>query len=196
MLLHKFHCVWTNNMALKVISSWPLWIFMSMEFLIQQLKSQVTFGSAVFFSKWLLPEKIIWSTFFFDSEWNIAKIKILTDSVSHEVCDLLTCNPQYFQDLVLNFCNLWSFQEGKGRKMALTSLNVYTSHPLRQMSFYISRHGLPVTVLEAAIPLVHWKVNLRWPSVGCHQIQTMQCNKFGSDFNEIESFPFSHLICL
>ena len=36
---------------------------------------------------------------------------------------------------LLNSCIFWSFQNGKARKMALTSLDVYTtSHPLHQTS--------------------------------------------------------------
>ena len=61
--------------------------------------------------------------------------------------------------------------------MALTSLNVYTtSHPLRETSVYVSRHGLPVWALEVVIPFAHWKVSLRCPSTGCRQTQTTQCN--------------------
>ena len=77
----------------------------------------------------------------------------------------------------LNSFSFWSFRDSKGRKMALTSLNVYTtSHLLRQTSFYILCHGLPVKILEAAVPLGRWKVSLRWLSMGCCQIQTTQCN--------------------
>ena len=44
--------------------------------------------------------------------------------------------------------------------MALMSLNVYTSHPLRQTSHYVSRHWLPDQILEDEILLAR-EVSLR-----------------------------------
>ena len=138
------------------------------------------FGSL---SKWHLLEKIFWSPFssrlglnycqnkdinWFYIAWNAWPLdKICVPAIS----SIFKCL------FLLNSCNFWSFQDAKGRKMVLKSLNVYVrSHPLSQMSFYVSRHRLPVRTLEAAIPLALWKVSLRWHSAGCCQIQTTQCN--------------------
>ena len=57
--------------------------------------------------------------------------------------------------------------------MALT----FTQHHIH----YVKRHFTfqplaTVQMLEAVIPLTCWKVNLRWPSIGCRQIQTTQWN--------------------
>ena len=61
--------------------------------------------------------------------------------------------------------NSWSFQDGNGRKMALTSPNVYFF--CLHITSIASNHGLMVRTLEATIPLACGKVNLRWPSTGC-----------------------------
>ena len=143
------------------------------------MKLCVTFGNSVMTLHWeenlvaifLLPKKETQLKFRY---WLILhSIKCMTCSQI-----LLTCDPQYFQWRVsLNSCIFWSFRDGKTGKMTLTSLNVYTtSHPLHQRSLYVSRHWLPVRILEAAIPLARWKVNLRRPSMGCCQIQTTQWN--------------------
>ena len=78
-----------------------------------------------------------------------------------------------------------------------TSLNVYTtSHLLRQTSLYVLHQGdlfaglighfvcfvvlqlkylwLLDRILEVAISLACWEVNLRWPSTGCRQIYTTE----------------------
>ena len=79
---------------------------------------------------------------------------------------LLTCDPQYFQGRIpCKFLQLLIISRRQGRKMALTSMNVYTtSHPLRQTSLNVSCHWLPGRILEVAISLARWEVNLRWPS--------------------------------
>ena len=128
-------------------------------------------------------------------EWNAAPILISTDSTSHEMqlrywyrlilrrmkcmtCSqfLLTCNSQYFQGRIpFKFFRYLNISRRQGRKMALTSLNVYTtSHPLRQTSLYVSRHWLLERILEVVTSLARWEVNLRWPSTGCRQIHTTE----------------------
>ena len=84
---------------------------------------------------------------------------------------LLTCDPQNFQGRIpFKFLQFPISSRWQSRKMALTSLNVWTaSHPLRQMSLYISRHWPLGQILEVAISLACWKVSLRWE---CRQIRT------------------------
>ena len=149
-----------------------------MEFLIQQMKLHVTFSSLAFFQDVICREKIIWSPF----SSRLRMIKdinwfYLTGNAWDEDRFWSAVIPNIFKSLFLSdVCNFWSFQDDKGRETGLMSLNVYTtSHPLCQTLFYISRHELPVSTLEAAIPLARWKVSRRWPSTGC-QIQTKQCN--------------------
>ena len=52
----------------------------------------------------------------------------------------LTCDPQYFQGRIpFKFLQFLNISRPQGRKMALTSLTVYTtSHPLRQTSHYVT----------------------------------------------------------
>ena len=89
---------------------------------------------------------------------------------------LFTCNSQYVQGHILfKFLQFLILLRRKGRKMAQMSLNVYTTlHPLCQTSLYVSRHWLPDQILEVASSLARWEVSLRWPSVGCRQIHTME----------------------
>ena len=147
---------------------------MSMEFLIQQMKSHVTFSSSVMMLHW---EKI-WSPFSCGLRIKCGTKQRYWLILHHMKCISssqisFTCDPQYFQERIL-FKLL--FQGGKAGKMAVTSLNIYTtSHPLVRCH-YVSRHWLLVRSFEAAIPLAHWKVNLRWHTTGCRQIQTVQCN--------------------
>ena len=180
MSLHKFRCIGFDNFA-YVVSDWPLfyWIFMSMEFLIQQMKWHVTFGNSVMtlhctetFVAIFLPSKNEMQFKF--RYWRILhRKKCMTGSQI-----LLTYNSQYFQGVfLLNSCIFCSFRDGKTRKMVLTSLwmlhnvtSVTSNFPLT------SGHWLPVWILEAAISLARWKVNLRLPSTGCRQIQTTQWN--------------------
>ena len=43
-----------------------------------------------------------------------------------------------------------------GLNLRLVSFRSQNTNPLlRQTSFYVSRHGLPVTILKAVIPLAH-----------------------------------------
>ena len=146
---------------------------MRMEFFIQQMKLCVIFDSSVNEIAFGLHFLIAW-------EWNAAPILILTDSTSHELHDtqpdFAYLRSQYFQwRAPFKFLQFLIISRRQGRKMALTSLNVYTtSHPLLQSHYTFRTIGYRSEFLEAPIPLVRWKVNLRWPSTGCHQIQTTQ----------------------
>ena len=81
---------------------------------------------------------------------------------------LPTCDPQYSQGHVpFKFLQFLIISRQQGKKMALESLNVYTtSHPLRQTSLYVSCHLLPDRILEVAISLAHWEISLKLPFKG------------------------------
>ena len=138
-------------------------------FLIQQTKLRVTFGSSV---NDIALRRQFGRHFLVAWEWNAAQILILHNMkcMTH-IWILLTFQGHApFKFLEFMIISRW-----QGRKMALTSLNVYTtSHPIHQTSSYVSCHWLPVWILGAAIPLARWKVNLRWPSAECRQIQITQ----------------------
>ena len=114
---------------------------MRIEFLIQQMKLLVTFGSSVNFQNDICLEKIIRSPF--SSRLRMQRYWLILCHLKCMACRqiLLICNSRTYNCLfLLDYCDFWSFPDSKSRKMALTSLNVYTmSHPLRQTSFYVSR---------------------------------------------------------
>ena len=118
--LHKFCCLGSDNIAMKVISDWPLllWIFMSMEFCIQQMKSRVTFCSSVMALNWVE----IWSPFSHrlrmkcssntDIGWSYAAW-----NAWHAARFCLPVIPRTFKGApLLNSYNFWSFRDDKAGK--------------------------------------------------------------------------------
>ena len=88
---------------------------------------------------------------------------------------LLTFDPQDFQGHTpFKFLQFLIISRRQGRKMALTSLNVYTtSHLLSQTSLCFAPLASGPN-FGSSDSIGSLKVNLRWPSTGCLQIQTTQ----------------------
>ena len=107
---------------------------MSMEFVIQQMKSHVIFSSLVMTFHW--EENLV----------AICRLRIkhgsnkyidwfyITWNAYHAAKFRLTSISSNFKSVsFLNSSNFWLFRDGKAGKMAVTSLNIYTtSHPLHQ----------------------------------------------------------------
>ena len=72
-------------------------------------------------------------------------------------CILLPVIPSTFQGYIhFKFLQFLITSRRQGRKIAVTSLNVYmTSNLLHQMQLNVSRHWLPDQILEVAISLAH-----------------------------------------
>ena len=106
--------------------------------------------------------------FLANSEWNIAQLKILTDSIPHEMHD--NCQ------ILLNSDNSDHFKIIRQENGANVTECFHNVTSVTSTVINVSCHELPVTILEAAISLAHWKVNRRWTAKGCHQVHSTQCN--------------------
>ena len=94
----------------------------------------------------------------------------------HEI--LLTGDPQYIKGRIpfkyLHFLIISRLLHRKNDANVTEYLHNVTSVTSNFILLFVPLAA--GTNLEAAIPLVRWKVNLRWPWTGCRQIQTTQWN--------------------